>query len=132
MTEKTTRKGQILTSSLLDNAPNHCNKTTLFSDAPFDSAPLPSLPNATLCINTNIKNASMARNTYKNGQKMTGFIADDNSIKPDNNTLLSPEPHSIDMNDQSMFAPSHMKRAHSTQNTKKKIDIRAFGKDLKG
>ena len=31
-----------------------------------------------------------------------------------------------------MPAPSHMKRAHSTQNTKKQINIRTFSKHLKG
>ena len=31
-----------------------------------------------------------------------------------------------------MLAPSHMKRAHSSQNTKKQIDIRTFGMHLKG
>ena len=36
------------------------------------------------------------------------------------------------MDDQSMPAPSHMKRAHSTQNTKKQINIRTFSKHLKG
>ena len=31
-----------------------------------------------------------------------------------------------------MQAPSHTKKVHSTQNTKKQIDIRTFGKELKG
>ena len=103
-----------------------------FSDTLFDSAPLSSLPNAALGISTNIKNASMDRNTSRNGQKMTDFFTDNNSTNPNNNTPLSQEPLDIDMDDQSMLAPSHMTRAHSTQNTKKQIDLRTFGKHLRG
>jgi hypothetical protein len=132
MTSNIAREGQILTNFFLDNDHSECNKITMFSDAPFDSAPMPSLPNTALCINTNIKNASMDRNISRDGQKMTGFIADDYPPNQDNNTLLSQEPLDIDMDDQSMLDPSHMKRAHSTQSTKKQIDIRIFGKDLKG
>ena len=63
---------------------------------------------------------------------MTDFFTDNNSTNPNNNTPHSPEPLDINMDDQSMFAPSHMTRAHSTQNTKKQIDIRTFGMHLKG
>ena len=103
-----------------------------FSDALFDSAPLSSLPNAALGINTNIKNTSMDRNTSRNGQKTLDSTIHDSSTNPNNNTPLSQEPLDIDMDDQSMLAPSHMTRAHSTQNTKKQIDIRTFGMHLKG
>ena len=58
-------------------------------------------------------------------------ITDDSSTNPANNTPLFPEPHDTEMDDHSMLAPSHTKRAHSTQSTKKQIDIRTFGKDLK-
>ena len=132
MTEITTRKGQNLTNFLLDNAPIDCNKNTLFSDALFDPALLPSVPKVTSGINNNIKDVSMVRNTSNNQQKMTELIADDASTNLDNNTVLPTEPPDIDMDDQSILAPYHMKRAHSTQNTKKQIDIRTFGKDLKG
>ena len=93
---------------------------------------MPSLPKAACGINTNIKNASIDRNASKNGQKMTNFTTDDNSTNLNNNTPLSPEPLNIDMDDQSMHAPSQMKRAHSTQNTKKQIDFRTFAMHLKG
>ena len=36
------------------------------------------------------------------------------------------------MHDHPTLAPSHTKRAHSTQSTKKQIDIRTFHKHLKG
>ena len=132
MTEKTTRKGQKLTNFLLDNAPNDSNKITRISNAHFDSVSKHSLPNATCGTNTNMKNPSMDRNTSQNGQKMMGSTTDVNSTNLHNNTPLSLEPLDIDMDDQSMLAPSHMKRAHSTQNTKKQIDIRTFGKHLRG
>ena len=132
LTELTTRKGQNSTNLLLDNAPIDCNKNTLFSDALFDPAPLPSMPKVTPGINNNIKDVSMVRNTSNNQQKMTELIADDASTNLDNNILLPTEPPDIDMDDPSILAPCHMKRAHSTQNTKKQIDIRTFGKDLKG
>jgi hypothetical protein len=67
MTEETTRKGQKLTNFLLDIAPNHSNKITRISDTHFDSASMPPLPNAACGTNTNIKNASMDRNAFKNG-----------------------------------------------------------------
>ena len=132
MTEKTTRKGQKLINFLLDNAPNDSNKITMVSDAHFDSVSMPSLPNTTCGIITNIKNVSMARNSSKNGQKMIDSTTDDNPINLHNNTPLSPEPLDIDMDYQSMLASSHMKRAHSTLNSKKQIDIRTFGMDLRG
>ena len=93
---------------------------------------MPPLPNAAFGINNNIMNASMDRNASKNGQKMMNSTTDDNPTKSNNNTPLSPEPLDIDMNDQSILAPSHMKRAHSTQTTKKQIDIRTYGMHLKG
>ena len=65
MTEKTTRKGEKLTSFLLDNAPNDSSKITKISDAHFDSVSMPSLPNAACGINNNTKNASMDRNASK-------------------------------------------------------------------
>ena len=133
MTEITTRKGQNLNNFLLDNAPIDCNKNTLFSDALFDPALLPSVPKVTPGINNNnIKDVFMVRNTSNNQQKMTELIADDVSANLDNNTLLPTEPPDNDMDDQSILAPYHVKRAHSTQNTKKQIDIMTFGKDLKG
>ena len=132
MTAKTIRKGQKLTNFLLDNIPNDSNKITRFSDAHFNSVSMPHLPNAACGINTNIKNASMARNASKNGQKMMDSTTGDSSTKSNNNTPLSPEPLDSDMDDQSMLALSYMKRAHSTQSTKKQIDIRAFGMHLKG
>ena len=90
MTEITTRKGQNLTNFLLDNAPIDCNKNTLFSDALFDPALLPSVPKVTPGINNNnnFKDVSMVRNTSNNQQKMTELIADDASTNLDNNTLL--------------------------------------------
>jgi hypothetical protein len=57
---------------------------------------------------------------------------DDNSTNLHNNTPLSPTPLDLEMDDHSILAPSHMKRAQSTQNTKKQIDIRTFGMHLKG
>ena len=132
MTEESTRKGQKLTNFLLDNAPNDSNKNTRISNAHFDSVSKHSLPNATCGTNTNMKNPSMDRNTSQNGQKMMGSTTDVNSTNLHNNTPLSLEPLDIDMDDQSMLAPSHMKRAHSTQNTNKQIDIRIFGIHLKG
>jgi hypothetical protein len=132
MTEKTTRKGQKLTNFLLDNALNNSNKITRISDTHFNSVSMPSLPNTTSGINTDIRNASTDRNSSPNGQKMMDSTTDDNSTNPTNNTPLSPAPPDIEMDDHSILAPSHMKRAHSTQNTKKQIDIRTFGKELKG
>ena len=117
---------------LLDNAPNDSNKSTMVSDAHLDSVPMPLLPNAACGINTNIKNDSRARNSSKNGQKMMDSTTDDSSTNSANNTPLSPEPLDINIDDHSMLTPSHMKRAHSTQNTKKQIDIRTFGKGLRG
>ena len=67
MTEKTTRKGQKLTTFLIENAPNDSNKITRISDTHFDSASMLPLPNAACGINTNIKNASMDRSAFKNG-----------------------------------------------------------------
>jgi hypothetical protein len=132
MTEETTRKGQKLANFLLDNAPNDSNKIKMVSDAHFNFVSMPFLPNTTPGINTNIKNASRARNLSKNGQKMMDPTTDDNSTNPTNNIPLSLEPLDINMDDHSMFAPSNTKRAHSTQNTKKQIDIRTLGKELKG
>ena len=132
MTEKTARKGQKLTNFLLDNAPNDSNKITRIPDAHFDSVSIPSLPNAACGINTNIKNASMDRNAFNNGQPTMDSTTDDNSTNLHNNTPFSLEPLDSDMDDQSMLAPSHMKRAHSIQNNKKQIDIRIFGMHLKG
>jgi hypothetical protein len=132
MTEKTTRKGQKLTNFLLDNAPNDSNKITRIYDTHFDPASMPSLPNAACGINTNIKNASVHRNASKNGQKMMDSTTDDNSTHPSKNTPFSLEPLDSDMDDQSMLAPSHMKRAHRTQDNKKQIDIRTSGMHLKG
>jgi hypothetical protein len=130
--QKKPRRRQKLTNFFLDNAPNDSNKRTMVSDTHFNSVPMPLLPNATCGINTNINNASRVRNSSKNGQKMIDSTTDDSSTNPNNNTPLSPEPLDIDMDDQTMLAPSHMKRAHSTQNTKKQIDIRTFGIHLKG
>ena len=104
----------------------------MLSDAHFDSAPMPLLPNAAFGINNNIKNASTDRNASKNRQKTTDSNTDDNPTNPNNNTPLSPDPLDIDMDDHSMLAPSHIKSAHSTQNTKKQIDIITFSKHLKG
>jgi hypothetical protein len=59
---------------------------------------------------------------------MMDSTTDDNPTKSNNTTPLSPEPLDINMDDHSMLVPSHMKRAHSTQNTKKQIDISSFGK----
>ena len=132
MTEKTTRKGQKLTNFLLDNAPHDSNKITRISDTDFDSTCMPPLPNAACGINTNIKNASMDRNAFINGQTMMDSTTDDHSSNLQNNTPFSLEPLDSDMDDQSMLAPSHMKRAHSIQNNKKQIDIRIFGMHLKG
>jgi hypothetical protein len=132
MTEMTTRKGQKLTNFLLDNAPNHFNKITRISDTHFDSASMPPLPNDACGINTNIKNASMDRNVFKNGQTMMDSTTDNHSTNLHNNTPFSLQPLDSDMDDQSMLAPSHMKRAHCSQNNKKQIDIRMFGKELKG
>jgi hypothetical protein len=132
MTEMTTRKGQKLTNFLLDNAPNHSNKITRISDTHFDSASMPPLPNAACGINTNIKNDSMDRNAFKKGQTMMDSTTDNHSTNLHNNTPFSLEPLDSDMDDQSMLAPSHMKRAHSSQNNKKQIDIRTFVMHLKG
>ena len=104
MTEITTRKGQNLTNLLLDNAPIDCNKNTLFSDALFDPALVPSVPKVTPGINNNnnnnnIKEVSMVRDTSNNQQKMTELIADGTSTNLDNNTLLPTEPPDIDMDD---------------------------------
>ena len=132
MTEKTARKGQKLTNFLLDNAPNDSNKITRISDTHFDSASMPPLPNAACGINTNIKNASMDRNAFINGQPMMDSTTDDHSTNLHNNSPFSLEPLDTEMDDQSMLAPSHMKRAHSSQNNKKQIDIRTFGMHLKG
>ena len=74
----------------------------------------------------------MDRIASKNGQKMMDSNTEDNPTKSSNYTPLSLEPLDIDMDDQSMIALSHMKSAHSTQNTKKQIDIRTFGKHLRG
>ena len=132
MTEKTTRKGKKLTNFLLDNDPNNFNKITMVSDAHFDSVPMPLLPKVACGININIKNDSRARNASKNEQKMMDSTTDDSSTIPANNTPLFPAPLDIEMDDHSMLAPSHMKRAHSTQNTNKQIDIRTFGMHFKG
>ena len=75
-----------MTNFLPDNAPNDSNKITRFSDAHFNSAPMPPLPNAAFGINNNIMNASMDRNASKNGQKMTDFLSDFDSIDQDSNT----------------------------------------------
>jgi hypothetical protein len=132
MKEMTTRKGQKLTNFLLDNAPNDFNKITRTSDTHFDSAFMPLLSNAACGTNTNIKNAFMDRNAFKNGQSMMDSTTDNHFTNLHNNTPFSLEPLDSDMDDQSMLAPSHMKRAHSTQNTKKQIDIRTFGMHWKG
>ena len=126
MTEEVTRKGQKLTNFLLDNAPNDSNKITMVSDAHFNSVSMPSLPNTASGINTNIRNASTDRNSSKNRQTMKNSTTDDNPTNLHNNTPLSPAPLDIEMDDHSILAPSHMKRAHSTQNTKKQIDIRTL------
>jgi hypothetical protein len=86
MTEATTRKGQKLTNFLLDNAPNDSNKITRISDAYFSSVSMPSLPNTASGINSNIRNASRARNSSQNGQKMMDPTTDDSSTNPANNT----------------------------------------------
>ena len=132
MTGETTRKGPKLTNFLLDNALNDSNTVTMVSDACFDSVSMPSLPNTASGINSNINNASRARNSSKNRQKMVDSTADDSSTNPANNTPLFPEHLDINMDDHPMLAPSHTKRVHSTQSTKEQIDIRTFGKELKG
>ena len=132
MTEEATKKGKKLTNFLLDIALNDSNKTTRISDAHFNSVSMPSLPNTASGINININNASMDRNAFKNGQTMMDSTTDNSSTNLHNNTPFSLEPLDSDMNDQSMLTPSHMKRAHSTQNTKKQIDIRTFFMHLKG
>ena len=58
------------------NATSDCNKITRISDTDFDSASMPPFPNAVCEINTNIKNASMDRNTFKNGQTMMDSTTD--------------------------------------------------------
>ena len=63
---------------------------------------------------------------------MKNSTTDDNPTNLHNNTPLSPAPLDTEMEDHSTLASSHMKSAHSTQNTKKQIDIRTFGKELKG
>ena len=63
---------------------------------------------------------------------MKNSTTDDNPTNVQKNTQLSPAPLDTEMEDHSTLAPSHMKRAHSTQSTKKQIDIRTFGKHLKG
>ena len=132
MTEGTTRKGQKLTNFLLDNAPNDSNKFTMDSDAHLDSVSMPSLPNTASGININLRNAFTDRNSSKNGQTMKNSTTDDNPTNIHNNTPLSPAPLDTEMEDHSTLAPSHMKRAHSTQNSKKQINIRTFGMHLKG
>ena len=121
-----------MTNFLLDNAPNDSNTVTMVSDAHLDSVSMPSLPNTASGINSNINNASRARNSSKNGQKMMDSTTDDSSTNLHNNTPLSPAPLDTEMEDHSMFETSHIKRAHSTQNTKKQINIRTFGMHLKG
>ena len=132
MTEETTKRGQKLTNFLLENVPNDSNKFTMDSDAHLDSISMPSLPNTASGINTNIRNVSRARNASKIGQAMKNSTTDDNPTNLHNNTPLSPAPLDTEMEDLSTLAPSHMKRAHSTQNTNKQIDIRTFGMHLKG
>ena len=100
----------------------------MVSDAHFDPVSMPSLPNTASGINSNINNASTDRNLSKNGQKMLDSTTNDSSANPANDTPLFPEPLDNNMDDHSMLAPSHTKRAHSTQSTKKQIDISTFGK----
>ena len=131
LTEETTRKGQKLTNFLLDKVPNHSNKITMVSAACFDSGSMPSLDNTASGIYSNIRDASTDRNASKSGQKMMDFTTDDKSTNPTTSSPLSPAPLDIEMDDYSMLAPSHMKRAQSTQNTKKQINIKTFGKGLR-
>ena len=109
ITEKTNRKGKKLINSLLDNAPNDFNKITMFSDAHFNCVPMPPLPNAASGINSNINNASRARNSSKNGQTMMDSTTDDHSTNLHNNTPFSLESLDSDMDDHSILATSDMK-----------------------
>ena len=123
LTEETTRKGQKSTNFLLEKVPNHSNKIIMVSAAHFDSGFMSSLANTASGIKSNIRNASTERNASNNGQKMMDFTTEDNSTNPTNNSPLSPAPLDIAMDVYSMLVPSHMKRAQSTQNTKKQINI---------